>query len=83
MSLLRSPWANSLSLAGIPAARLTQGNSRGSRTVTQVWFGIAVATVLADSPFETTRESFPDSRFPPRFGNRTRGVIAILVRGGK
>jgi len=45
---------------------LTQGSSRGSRTVTQVWFGIAVATVLADSPFETTRESFPDSRFPPR-----------------
>ena len=53
-------------VSGIPAARLTQGNSRGSRTVTQVWFGIAVAPVLADSPFETTRESFPDSRFPPR-----------------
>src|SRR6266566_8992692 len=66
MSLLRSPSANSLLLGGIPAARLTQGNSRGSRTVTQVWFGIAVATVLAYSPFETTRESFPDSRFPPR-----------------
>jgi len=57
---------SSLSLAGIPAARLAQGNSRGSRTATQVWFGIAVAPVLADSPFETTRESFPDSCFPPR-----------------
>jgi hypothetical protein len=35
MPLLRSPWAKSLSLAGIPAAGLVQGNGRGSRSATK------------------------------------------------
>jgi hypothetical protein len=54
---------------------------------TQVWFGIAVATVLTDSPFGTPRESFPPIPASPRKPqirqDRTRGVIAILVREGK
>ena len=37
MPLLRSPWAKSLSLVGVPAGRLAQGNGRGSGMATQVW----------------------------------------------
>jgi len=51
-------------------------------------FGIAVATVLTDSPFGTPRGSFPQipdiPRGSPRIRqDRTRGVIAILVREGR
>jgi hypothetical protein len=60
-----------LSLGGNPGNRLAQGNGRGSHTVTQVWFGIAVAAALAESPFwYSARLHSPDSRFPresPRF----------------
>jgi hypothetical protein len=59
MPLLCSLSAKSLSLGAIPTGRLAQGIGRGSRASTQVWFGIAVATVLTDSAFGTPRGSFP------------------------
>src|SRR5713101_7469950 len=46
-------------VSGNSGGRLAQGNGRASRTATQVWFGIAVAAVLTDSPFGTPRGSFP------------------------
>ena len=56
---------------GNPGDRLAQGNGRGSHTVTQVWFGIAVAAALTESPFwYSARLHSPDSRFTresPRF----------------
>ena len=52
-------------VSGTSGGGLAQGNGRGSRTATLVWFGIAVATVLTDSPFGTpARVLSPDSRFP-------------------
>jgi hypothetical protein len=45
-------------VSGNSVSQLAHGNSCGCRTATQVWFGIAVATVLTDSPFGTPRESF-------------------------
>jgi hypothetical protein len=59
MPLLHSPWAKSLSFRGYPGGRLAEGDGRGSRTAAQVWFGIAVAGVLTDSPFGTPREPIP------------------------
>ena len=87
MRLLRSPWAKSLSFRGNLGGRLAQGNGRGSRPVTQVWFGIAAAAVLTDSPSGTRRESLPQIPASPEKApirqDRTRGVIAILVREGR
>ena len=71
----------------VSAARFAQGYGRGFRTATQVWFGIAVATVLTDSPFGTAaRVPSRDSRFSeqaPDSQDRTHGVIAIRVREGR
>jgi hypothetical protein len=65
MPLLHSPWAKSLSFRGYPGGRLAEGDGRGSRPVTQVWFGIAPAAVLTEGPSGTPRESLrprkPDS----------------------
>ena len=60
----RSPSAKSLSLGAIPAGRLAQGNGRGSPAATEVWFGIAIAAVLTDSPFWDARVPSPDSCVP-------------------
>jgi hypothetical protein len=46
--------------------QLAQGNGRGSRPVTQLWFGIAVAAVLTDSPFGLRESPFPRFPLPPR-----------------
>jgi hypothetical protein len=55
----------------ISAGRFAQGHGRGSRQVTQVWFGIAPATVLTEGPSGTPRESLPEIPASPekaRFG---------------
>ena len=70
MPLLRLLWAKSLSLVAIPAAGW-QKDGRGSRPVTQVWFGIAPASVLTEGPSGTRRESLPQIPASPekaRFG---------------
>jgi len=70
MSFLRSPSAKVLSL-GQSRRPSAQAHGRGSRTATQVWFGIAVATVLTDSRLGPPRESLPEipaSPSKPRFG---------------
>ena len=66
MPLLCSPSAKSLSLVGIPAGRVAQGNGRGSRTATQVWFGIAVATVQPIARLGPRESPFPRFPLPPR-----------------
>jgi hypothetical protein len=88
MPLPRSPSAKSLWLGAIPAARLAQGNGRGSPAATEVWFGIAIAPVLTDRPFWDRQSPFPRFLRPPRKAPDsgkigTLGVIAILVREGK
>jgi len=88
MPLPRSPSAKSLSSGAIPAGRFAQGNGRGSPAATEVWFGIAIAAVLTDSPSWDRESPFPRLPRPPRKAPDsgkigTRGVIAIRVRGGK
>ncbi len=54
---------------------------------TEVWFGIAVAAVLTDSPFGTPRESFPQIPASPKLCNMPylgigsiSGIIHIITR---
>ena len=55
-------------LAGNSVSQLAQGNSCVCRTATQVWFGIAVASVLTDSPFGAGESPLRLSPTKPRFG---------------
>jgi hypothetical protein len=64
MPLLHSPWAKSLSFRGYAGGQLAEDDGRGSRPVTQVWFGIAPATVLIGVRLGPRESSF--SRFPQR-----------------
>jgi hypothetical protein len=77
MPLLHSPWAKSLSFMAYPGGRLAEGDGRGSRPVTQVWFGIAPAGVLTEGSSGTRRESLPQIPASPekaRFGKIAHSV---------
>jgi hypothetical protein len=74
-------------VSGNSGGRLVQGNGHGSRTATQFWFGIAVAPLLTDGPFGTTREFFPQIPASPKVGNvpylgirSISGIIHMTVR---